>query len=442
MRSYFLFAALLFAALPHGMAQSAVVEEYVQWGLTNNLTLQARQLDIEKSILAVQQAKALFYPTVNFEANYTVAAGGRKIDFPIGDLLNPAYSTLNALTGTNNFPVLENQKIQFLPNNFQETKLSFAYPIYNSDLKYNRQIKELLTMSATAQKAVYESELSHQIRLAYIQYKIWTNAKNIQTEQRRFNESLVKNNVATRDIVAETDYAISQTEQEIFELRAQQNTAKAFLNFLLNRNLQDEVKVDSAFTLQMIPQYEREQAIETALAKRKEFDLLHTGQTIANTVVEMNKAQKKMPDFYVGGETGFQGFGYKPGEQAFVLARVGMTYNIYDGGLQNNKIQQARIDAAQLDNQLAQVQQQITLQVTERFNALQTAKNAVLSTEKGQKAAEEAFRIIQNKYKAGQVLHLEWSAAQNRVTMAQLQTVLARLNAVYAHFNFLQATNF
>ena len=119
-----------------------------------------------------------------------------------------------------------------------------------------------------------------------------------------------------------------------------------------------------------------------------------------------------------------------------------MTYNIYDGGLQNNKIQQARIDAAQLDNQLAQVQQQITLQVTERFNALQTAKNAVLSTEKGQKAAEEAFRIIQNKYKAGQVLHLEWSAAQNRVTMAQLQTVLARLNAVYAHFNFLQATNF
>ena len=52
-----------------------------------------------------------------------LAAGGRAIDFPIGDLLNPVYSTLNALTQTNQFPQVENESITFLPHNFQETKI-------------------------------------------------------------------------------------------------------------------------------------------------------------------------------------------------------------------------------------------------------------------------------------------------------------------------------
>jgi outer membrane protein len=427
-------------------AQSPVAEAYVQTGLANNLTLKAYDLDIAKAMQAVRQSKALFYPTINFEANYTVAAGGRKIDFPIGDLLNPAYSTLNTLTGTNNFPMLENQAIQFLPNNFQETKFTFAYPLYNTDLKYNRQIKELLVLSQNAQKQVYSTELAANIRLAYLQCiqareaeKIWQNAKDVQAELRRFNESLVKNNVATRDIVAEVDYDISQTEQAIFDLEGKQRTADAYLNFLLNQPLSTAVQIDSTFLQQNLPEQTLEQAIEAALVTRREFGVLDNGKNIANAVVDMNKANKKRPDFYVGGETGLQGFGYRPGEQGYVLARVGMTYNVFDGGIQKSKIEEARLDAAKLDNQIAQVQQQISMQVTDRYNALQTAQNAIMAAEKGQKAAEEAFRIIHNKYKAGQALHLEWSNAQNRVTTAQLQTTLARLAAIKAHLDLKQA---
>jgi outer membrane protein TolC len=428
---------------------SPILEEYIQMGLTNNLTLKQHDLDIKKSIEAVRQAKMLFYPTVDFEANYTVAAGGRKIDFPIGDLLNPAYATLNQLTQTNSFPTLENQQIQFLPHNFHETKFKFAYPLYNTDLKYNRQIKELMTLNQAAQKAAYEQELRYTIALAYLQLlqaieaeKVWINAKSVQTELRRFNESLVKNNVATREILADADYEISTTEQEIFDLQTKQNTAKSYFNFLINRDLQSDIKIDSTLLLQPIPNYEREQSIQTALSNRKEFEVLQTGKSISNTVVDMNKANKKLPDLYIGGETGFQGFGYKFNkDQAYILARVGLTYNIYDGGAQNSKTQQARIDSDKINSQIEQVQQQIALQVTDRWNQLQSAKNAVISREKGQKAAEDAYKIINNKYRAGQVLHLEWSNAQNRVTIAQLQTVLAKLNVIQAHQGLLQATN-
>jgi len=427
--------------------QSAVLEEYIRIGLSENLMLKQQELDIQKSTEAIRQAKALFYPSVQFNASYTVAAGGRRIDFPIGDLLNPVYSTLNQLTQSNNFPALENQQINFLPNNFQETKFKFSYPIYNTDLRYNREIKELLLLSKTAQKTAYEQELRYTITQAYLQYlqareaeKIWGNAMGVLQEVRRFNESLVKNNVATRDVVADADYQISKAEHEIFNLKTQQNTARAYFNFLINRDLQSDVTIDSTILLLQIPTYDREQMIQNALTGRREFAALAAGQQAAGTAVLLQEANKKIPDFYLGGETGFQGFGYNFGKnQAYILAQVGLTYDIYQGGARNSKVQEAKLDAEKINTQMLETRQQIALQVTDRWNRFESAKNAHSTSKQAQKSAEESFRIINNKYRAGQSLLLELMDAQNRVTTARLQTLLAWLDVLQSQQALLQA---
>ncbi|MCC6462269.1 MAG: TolC family protein, partial [Saprospiraceae bacterium] len=143
----------LFVASVLPAQSSAVLDEYIRTGLSGNLALQQQNLDLQQQLEAVRQARSLFFPTVQFNATYTRAAGGRKIDFPVGDLLNPVYSTLNQITQTNQFPMLENQQIQFLPDNFQETYFKVAYPLFNSDLRYNRQIRQQLVQSKTAEKA-------------------------------------------------------------------------------------------------------------------------------------------------------------------------------------------------------------------------------------------------------------------------------------------------
>ena len=58
--------------------------------------------DIFLLILAL--ARTLFYPTLDLNARYSRANGGRTIDVPVGTLLNGAYSTLNQLTNTRKFP--------------------------------------------------------------------------------------------------------------------------------------------------------------------------------------------------------------------------------------------------------------------------------------------------------------------------------------------------
>lgn len=426
----------LFAFVKTGAFQaqsSPVLEDYIREGLTNNLALRQQTLDLQRSMEAVRQAKSLFFPSVQFNATYTRATGGRQIELPLGDLLNPVYGTLNQLLQTNVFPTLENRKEQFLPDDFHETYLKVAYPLFNSDLKYNRKIQEQVVTSKVATKAAYEHELRYRIVEAYLRYlqtleaeKIWLNSREVLLELRRFNESLVKNNVATRDVVATADYELSKAETEIFQLKSRQNTARAYFNFLINRDLQSDIVVDSALLRQDVPVYEKNELVKNALAGRQELAALSAGQAAAESVLKMNEDNRILPDVYIGGQVGFQGFGYKfNSDQAYALAQIGLSYDLFGGGMKNSKVQQARIETEKLRAQQDEVRQQIALQVTQASNELESARNAWSTSRQGLAAAEEIFRIVNNKYRANQALLIEFLDAQNRVTAARLQTVLA-----------------
>ena len=134
---------LLFLLAKQSFSQQ-ILNVYVKEGLDNNLAIRQQSFDLEKARLDLERAKALFYPQVGANAQYTLASGGRKIDVPLGDLLNNVYSSLNDLTSTSKFPQVQNQSIHFLPNNFQDTKIEVSVPIYNPSLGYNKKIKEEL----------------------------------------------------------------------------------------------------------------------------------------------------------------------------------------------------------------------------------------------------------------------------------------------------------
>ncbi|MCC6413547.1 MAG: TolC family protein [Saprospiraceae bacterium] len=425
---------VLFLLLTHAAVgqNSPQLEAYLKEGLTNNLALKQQDLNVQRSIEAVKQARSLFYPTLQFDANYTRAVGGRSIDFPIGDLLNPVYQTLNELTQSSQFPQVQNETIQFLPDNFQETKVKFSYPLYNSDLRYNRNIQQNLYDSQVATRAAYENELIYQITDAYLQYlkaleaeKIWANTKEVYTELRRFNESLVKNNVATRDIIATADYELARTDYQIFQLQADQNTARAYFNFLLNRDQQAPIEPDTTLLRPVLPVYDKQQLVTTGLNNRQELEALRSGLEAAETNIKRNEAQMRIPDFYIGGEFGFQGFGYNFGDdQAFALAQVGLTYDLFDAGLRKSRIQEAKIESEQMRTRYNETQQKIALQITRAWNDFDAARKSYLASRNATAAAEESYRIINNKYRANQALLIELLDAENRVTSARLQSLL------------------
>jgi hypothetical protein len=105
---------------------STILDSYIRIGLDSNLALHQRNFDWQKAQLDLKRAKTFFYPQMDFSSQYTAANGGRSQSIPVGDLLNGVYSTLNQLTGTNKFPQVANQNIQFLPNDYHVRK--WKYP--------------------------------------------------------------------------------------------------------------------------------------------------------------------------------------------------------------------------------------------------------------------------------------------------------------------------
>src|SRR5215471_5525802 len=253
-KNLLLLIALLFLyALWQRAFGQNVLDKYVRAGLVSNIALKQQTFDLEKAKLDLERAKSMFYPQIDFNAQYTLASGGRTIDVPIGDLLNNVYSSLNKLTSSTKFPQVQNQSIQLLPNDFQETKVEVSMPIYNPSLGYNKNMKEELINTQQQQVNLYKRELVFNIKQAYYQYlqaskavEIYNNALTTVNESLRFNEKLVKNQAATKEAVLKAKAEVSKVQASLANAIQEQKNAAAYFNFLLNQPFELSIAIDSS----------------------------------------------------------------------------------------------------------------------------------------------------------------------------------------------------
>jgi outer membrane protein len=425
-RSIFFF--FLLARTAQAFGQSQVLEAYVQEGLKSNLQLKQEQLNYERSVENLDVSKALFMPQVSALATYSLAGGGRKIQFPVGDLLNPVYTTLNQLTGSNSFPQIENVNTQFLPNDFHDTKLRVIQNLFNPDIyfAYKAQ-KELITVQQ-AQKKVYENELKFSIASAYYQYmqsaealSILNKTRSLLQELLRVNQKLVANAKATKDVVLNAEYEISKIDQQIAESDKNNQVAKSYFNFLLNRDLANEILQDSAISTSSIQAQSVKELTTQALDQRQEVKQLEGGLRANDQLVGLQKGSAYWPKLNAVGDIGYQGFQYKfDSPQQYYLVQFGLSWDLFKGGEKRTKIQQAKIDHRVMENKMEQLKKQIELQVIQAYYELETTKQATLSAESGVRSTEKSFQIIRNKYNEGQAILLEYLDAQNKLTTARL----------------------
>jgi outer membrane protein TolC len=423
--------ALLFIVFC-GHAQT-VLDGYIKTGLDSNLLLKQKTFDVTKAQLDLQRAKSLFFPQVNFSSQYTLATGGRTQDVPIGDLLNNVYKSLNQLTSSSKFPQVENQSIKFLPNNFQDTKIEIGMPLYNPELKYNRSIKEEMINGTQAEINVYKRDLVKTIKQAYYQYlqaakavDIYTNALAVVNENLRVSEKLVKNNIATRDVILKSQAQVSAVQTDLIQAQENKKNAEAYFNFLLDRPFETGIATDTA----IFNSLNTTNAAADAPANREELQQIRSGEKAMQTNLHLNQSfiLPRLNAFY---NIGFQGFGFNIlDKQFYQLGGLQLTWNIFKGNDNKLKVKQTQAAIEQLHTQYNDVQKQLQLQSTTTYNsyiaamqALQSANDEVLST-------KEAYRLTDKKYREGQALQIELIDARTQMTNAEIKYSLAQLNAL------------
>lgn len=419
------FVLLLAVTVCHPLlAQNGPLDAYVREGLAANLTLKQQQFNLQKALLSLDEAKTLFRPSVGFGASYTTAQGGRRIEFPVGDLLNPVYRTLNQLTQSDRFPTIENVNEQFFPRNFYDARFRITQPLVNAEIAFARRIRQEQISLQQAELNVYRRELVKDVKTAYFQFlkateavRVYQNARNLLLESQRVNQALVNNQMANPTVLLRSRNELGKNDADIAQAENNRKNAAAYFNFLLNRDLDAAVTVDSSYRRLLLD--------EIPTGSREELDKLRAATRLGQTLLAQNQAFRR-PKLGAQLDLGSQGFDFKFNDRTrYALLGISLDIPIYAGGRNLLRIKQTETDLAQLQAQTEQVGDQLNLQAFTADNALQSARQVYGSRQLQTETATRYHRDLLRRYKEGQATFIELLDAQTQITTAQESEVIA-----------------
>lgn len=398
------------------------LDGYIETGLKNNEVIKQHNFDINKSMWALKEAHSLFYPTVSLNGTYTVADGGRTIDIPVGDMLNPVYNTLNQITNSNAFPTLENQSVLINPDNFYDAKIHTTMPLLNFEIIYNKRIKNQQTSLQKIELEIYQRELVKDIKIAYYKYlqslegiKIYEDALALVKENQRVNQSLYKNDKINRTAVLRSDNEVIRIEANLETAKQVSKNAQSYFNFLLNQKLDAPIEVDESKSMPT-------EALSENTQNREELQKMTQVKKLNETVGKLTQSYwfPKLGGF---ADVGFQDFDFNVNKDSrYYFAGVSLEMNIFSGNKNKYKLKQIEEDSKKISSQTDNVRQQLLLQFQVAQNNLKAALEQYNANKNQKESAKKYNDDITKLYKEGQAIYIELLDAQNQWVNAQLNT--------------------
>ena len=418
-----LLSILILVSAQYTLRGQAILDQYVRQAIDQNLSVDEKQALERKQEYALEHAGKLGGPEVNFLTTYTVAYKGRNIELPLGDLLNPVYSALNDITGTQNFPLIANQEFNFLPNNFYDARFRITQPILQPEIKYNKLIKKEEVTLAELQTDETIRDLTQQVKTAYIQWMrasesilIMDQGLTLLNENKRITESLIKNGQAIPSALMRIQSDIEHLSALRQKSISNQTNAASHFNFLLNRPAGTEILPDVFNGVPAIPtQYD--------LSRREELQQIETGKRIQELALQLEEKQHA-PTLGLQVDLGSQAFAADWG--GYVLGGVQLEIPIWDNKKSQLKQKEwkAQLEATEANYEWTKnafdVQMNAEIENLRSDIELYNSFTDLLAS--NQRFYDETVR----RYKEGLSNYIELLDARTEVTSTQLEQNLAK----------------
>ena len=443
------------AAPAQASATEAVVpmeeglQRLVDEALEANLQLRASGATVQQRLAALEQARARYLPAIDFAARYTVADGGRTIDIPVGDLLNPVYETLDQMLVAQGqppqFPRVSNQSIEFLRNPEQETKILLQQPLYEPRIGPAVDANSAQVTRAEADLAALRSQVIRDVKQAYYGWLAADQAVAVldaTLEATRANlaanESLYRNGRVTRDLVYRAEADVLEIEQQRLATASRVRIARSYVNLLRNAPLAQPLPRSNldAPTIERFRgrlvrtlagrQLDARLLQDLAGERRQELKSLDAAILAGLAQQDLARAAFK-PTLGLGAEAGIQGtdYGFED-EDRYVLASLVLRFNAFRGGADRAALDEARALTAQLRATRDLAGQQVSLEVQQALETFEVAEASLDTASKREQAASGAFQIISRKRDLGQVNQAEFIDARRAYTDAALNVTRVR----------------
>ncbi len=429
---------ILLLSIPYyGLVQAQTLNDYVNYGIEHNLALKQNMLTLEQAEYGLRIAKGMFLPAAGLQTRYSLAQGGRIIDLPLGDLMNPVYSTLNQMLeqqgqpGT--FPMLENQQINFLRNQEYDASISVVQPIYSRALSINKRIAEEQLKMSQEGLSQFKRELTFYIKEAYYNYlqsvqmvKLINRTKDLVQENHRITQKLHENNMVANDAVLRAKSDVSQVLYTETNILKSQEIAKSYFNFLLNRQLTDTIYI-SVYKASDTPENESD-ITENALKKREELRLIESQMNIAEHLADLNSTNN-IPQVALALNAGLQGEGFESLDNSeYAVGSIVLNWTLFQGKTNKYKREQALLEKMKYEYKEEEMRKRIELEVKSDFLSVNEQMQNLELAQNRQIEAAEVYRIVSKRYKQGEASLIEILDARNNMVEAEAGKINTEYN--------------
>jgi outer membrane protein TolC len=425
-------AVALAQAAPANIARPGAtnpVDGYIREALRANLALAQDQLDEDRADVAVREARALRLPSVSFSSRRTQVDGG----LDLGDLINPAYRTLNQLTGSNAFPTNFGLTLPFA----QETRVRIAQPVYQPAIGAGVRAASAAREARSASVRAAERRLAAEVQTSY-----WGVASTMHVaelyratlplveENVRVNERLLANGTVTPEAVLRARAERSEVVQQLADAENQHASAIRAFNLLLDRPFDTPVELPADSTLESIARVTEsltlDELIRHALGARDELRQADFAIAAA-TFQEKVATAAFLPTIAVALDYGVQGNSYQfDRDHDALAASVVVEWNLFSGGRDEARRQQASISANHARVARREAERRIELDVRQAYDALQVARSAIGTAQDRVAAARRSFELVTRRHAEGMASQIEFIDARTAYTRAALNLILTR----------------
>jgi outer membrane protein len=245
---------------------------------------------------------------------------------------------------------------------------------------------------------------------------------------------LQKEGVGTGIDTLRANVELQNEKQRLIEAENDREASLYGLSKLLNLDPRQKVELADSLSFFDTPQPDVEASIDDALSTRQEWKAIESQEKSAKLEKQASQYQR-LPSVRFDGNWAY--FGTSPGSSIPTYQYQGsVNMPLFTGGRIRAEVAKADLELQKIDQQKADLRNQIALDVKTALLNLQSARNEVQVANLGVQLAKEEVDQARDRFKAGVANNIEVISAQDSLSRANDNQIAAlyRFNQARADF--------
>ena len=245
---------------------------------------------------------------------------------------------------------------------------------------------------------------------------------------------LQKEGVGTGIDTLRANVELQNEKQRLIEAENDREAALYGLSKLLNLDPRQKIELADSLSFFDTPQPEVEASIEDALSSRQEWKAIESQEKSAKLEKQASQYQR-LPSLRFDGNWAYLGSSSSTGIPTYQY-QASVNMPLFTGGRIRAEIVKADLELQKIDQQKADLRNQIALDVKTALLNLQSARSEVQVANLGVQLAKEEVDQARDRFKAGVANNIEVISAQDSLSRANDNQIAAlyRFNQARADF--------